>query len=240
MTNKRYNEQYFEGKTKRGNKNVANILFRNFVLKHTNSRNRLLEIGSAKGEFLKLVEEDFAEVVGIDISQYAINKSKCALKKAKTFLWDIEKGLDAPFIESSFDVIVSMHTFEHFHKPCQVLHNVRSLLLEHGTLFILVPNPKALKLRVAKIFDGKNRFHVLHDPTHYSFHDRNTWTNLIRQAGFNVQFYGRPFYYLKKKFLMPLYGDSYYENKFLHETGPELVFVCRKATTFISSTLSNL
>ena len=223
-----YKEKYYEGIKKRGGKNIANIYFRNFILKHTPIRNRLLEIGCAKGEFLRLVEDKFLEVIALDISQYSVEKSKNVLKKAITFQHDIERGINSPFLRKPFDIIVSMHTFEHLYKPHVVLGYIRSLLAESGIFFMLVPNPKALKLRLIKIFDKKNRFNIFDDPTHYSFHDRATWTKLLNQAGFYVESYGRPFFYLKRKFLIPLYGDSYYNTGSLCETGPELVFVCRK------------
>ena len=97
MIEERYSRSYFEGWKKRGNRNVANIYFRNFVLQQVESRNKLLEIGCAKGEFLKLIEKEFYEVIGLDVSQYAINKSKSRLRKAKTFTWDIEKGINTHF-----------------------------------------------------------------------------------------------------------------------------------------------
>lgn len=225
-----YDQQYFEGATKRGGRNIANDFFRKFLLNHCPGRQSLLEIGCAKGEFLNLLEADFRILVGIDISEYAIEKSRGRLKKAKTYKWDMESGSAMPFDAEPFDVICSMHTFEHFYSPKLVLRTLTPLLKSDGVLIILVPNPNALKLKLVRLIDPKNRYYIFDDETHYSMHDRNTWSRIINEAGFNVKSYGRPFYYLKKSWLDSFYGDNYYNQGRFCETGPELVFVCRKNT----------
>lgn len=152
------------------------------------------------------------------------------MKKALTYLWDIENNNEPPFNAGPFDVISSMHTFEHFHSPQKVLQNLRSLLKPDGVMVILVPNPQAMKLKLVRLFDKKNRFYIFDDKTHYSMHDRKTWTRLLSDSGFNVTSYGRPFFYLKHQWFVSFYGDRYYHQGFACETGPELVFVCRKAS----------
>ncbi len=223
-----YDQRYFEGTTKRGGRNVANEFFQRFLFKQNIKKGSLLEIGCAKGEFLRLVEDDFESLVGIDISEYAISQSKSRVKKAATYLWDIENSSTPPFSSGPFDVISSMHTFEHFHSPQRVLQNLRPLLKSDGVMVVLVPNPLALKLRLVRFFDRKNRFYIFDDKTHYSMHDRKTWTRLLSDSGFDVTSYGRPFFYFKHRALVTLYGDRYYHQGFACETGPELIFVCRK------------
>lgn len=228
MTDPLYDQSYFEGATKRGGRNIANDFFRKFLLMHCERRGSLLEIGCAKGEFLNVLEDDFQTLVGIDISDYAISKSRERANKARTYTWDIENGETLPFPTMLFDVITSMHTFEHFHAPQKVLQTLRPLLQDDGALIILVPNPNALKLKLVRLIDPKNRYYIFDDKTHYSMHDRATWTRLIAGQGFDVTSYGRPFYYLKRPWLERFYGDHYYNQGPQCETGPELVFVCRK------------
>lgn len=222
-----YTAEYFEGRIRRGGENIANEFFREFLLRQSPARGSLLEIGCAKGEFLKLVEPDFDRLVGVDVSEYAIAKSRDHLRKARTYVWDAESGNTAPFLSDPFEVIASMHTFEHFRNPAAVLRALRPLLAPHGVMVILVPNPRAWKLRLARAVGLDRPGSILFDPTHHSFHDRATWAGILHAAGFDVRWAGRPFFYLKKRWLKRLYRDRYYGTGRASETGPELVFVCR-------------
>jgi len=226
-----YSKEYYEGRKKRGSKHPINIYIRDLVLYHTSNhgRGRLLEIGCAKGEFLKVIRNDFREVIGIDVSEYAIDVSKQALGKEVTFQWNIETGIDAPFFKNIFDVVVSVATFEHFHRPDKVLKYTKSLLTNNGYFFLLVPNPNSLKLKMARLFDRKNKYYFFDDPTHYSFFSRSTWEKVLEKSGFRIlHSLGRPFIFPKTKFLLNLYNHGYYNTGILYETGPEMVFICEK------------
>lgn len=224
-----YSKEYYEGSKKRGSKHPLNSYMRDLVLHHTTNHRRLLEIGCAKGEFIKVIRKDFHEIVGIDVSNYAIDVSKNVLPNGITFQWNIERGIDAPFFEEPFDVIVSIATFEHLHRPNEALKYVKNLLASDGLFFLLVPNPNSFKLKLARLFDKNNKYYFFDDPTHFSFFSRSAWEKMLEIAGFKIlHSLGRPFIFPKYKFLLPIYNHNYYNTGIFYKSGPEMVFICEK------------
>ena|SRR3989344_1087590 len=224
-----YNKEYFDGGIKRGGISLVNEYFADFLLKNSKNRKRILEIGCAKGNFIRIIEPYFENIVGIDISKFAVEESKKIVSKAKIFLIDIEKE-EKKFLnvigEEKFDVIVGMHTFEHLKNPSKVIKICKEILNNEGVLLILVPNPKSLVIQIFSLLGLKQKMGVYKDKTHFSFLDRRNWEVLLKKEGLSVDFYGRPFFYIKKTFLKRFYRNYY--KKFLGETGPELIFVCKK------------
>jgi len=167
--------------------------------------------------------------VGIDVSDYAISQSYEYVNKARTYQCDVQKEVQLKAIlkEQAFDVIVSLHTFEHLENPGAALRTCLDMLKDDGHFFLVVPNPKLWLGKVYALF-GRKEYCAVFEKTHKSVLTRKGWENLLCQAGFRWDFKGRPFFVIKNRFLDKLY--PFYYGSFLGETGFELLFICRKGT----------
>lgn len=223
-----YPREYYETKYPRVALSPIREGLIRLILKYCKGRGKLLEIGCAKGTFLSALEPFFNELDGVDISAYAISESHKYVTKAETYQCDVEKEyrLKEVIDNRTFDVIVSLHTFEHFEDPRGVLRSCFDLLKDDGHLFLVVPNPKSLLTKVYGVLGRKEACKVFADKTHKCALPKNEWEKLIRQAGFRWEFKGTPFFIINNRFLDRLYPFHY--SGFLGETGFELLFVCRK------------
>ena len=107
----------------------------------------LLEVGSATGEF---VEEAMAvgyEAIGIEPSKWAANvaqQSGADIFCGNLADWSVE------YAGFRVDAVAMFHVLEHVDDPVELLRQSRSVLAEHGRLFIEVPNASS---GAAKSFD---------------------------------------------------------------------------------------
>lgn len=113
---KKYDHEYWDGNRKYGyggykyipgyHSKVAKKLIKIYNL---NNNSKILDVGCGKGflmhEIYKILPR--AEIVGIDISKYAKNKSLSSTKK-KIYIHDINKNLK--FKNDNFDLVISINT----------------------------------------------------------------------------------------------------------------------------------
>jgi len=222
-----YNEDYYENHMKRGKLTLSNKALIKLILKESACKQNLLEIGCAKGEVLRCLEPHFDNLTGVDISEYAISQANEILKKTKLIQCDVEKNLLLDCVPNRYDVIVSLHVFEHLIDPKAALTDVYSLLEEKGYFYLVVPNPDVIWGKFLDIFNLKYKCAVFSDSTHVSLYSKDEWEMIIQGTGFIVkEFVGRPFFAIKNRFLDKFYPNYYY--KFLAKTGYELLFICSK------------
>ncbi len=117
----RLDKYYFDGSRKQGYggyfydgrwKKVAEAMIKHYSLKHNA---KILDIGCAKGYLIKEFKDILknSTTIGVDISDYAIDKSH---KKIKNNLL-VANSIELPFENNFFDLIVSINT----------LHNILDL-----------------------------------------------------------------------------------------------------------------
>ena len=97
----------------------------------------LLDIGTGIGQFLYLIQQNYSEVLGIEISKSAIS-----IAKEKYNLDVLEGDIYNAAIPSgiNFDIITIFHVLEHVPDPKQVIDRCYSLLCQGGKLIVAVPN----------------------------------------------------------------------------------------------------
>ena len=102
------------------------------VRRHIRSSDRILEIGSYCGAFLKVVREagPGLDIVGVEPSAWAARASR-KIVDAPVFNGTID---DLPPDRRSFDVVVAWDVLEHFADPMEELRKINSLLPDGGTL----------------------------------------------------------------------------------------------------------
>jgi 2-polyprenyl-3-methyl-5-hydroxy-6-metoxy-1,4-benzoquinol methylase len=134
----------------------------------------LLEIGSAEGYLLKLLSKDFS-VHGIEISKYAVEKSKKILNPENITLGNIE---NVPLKDSNYDIVVAFNILEHIQDPEDTLLKIFRALKRGGLLIGSVPNNQKL---LGEFFTDVSNFL---DKTHISTLQIVEWRKLFKDSGF--------------------------------------------------------
>ncbi len=103
---------------------------------------RVADIGCGTGHMLealrhRLLSRYDIELLGVDFASTAISKAKAMLPMATFMLEDIyENTLPSDF----FDLVLSIETLEHLHRPEKALLELRRICKSGGKVVITVPN----------------------------------------------------------------------------------------------------
>jgi len=207
---KQYGREYYEGiigKTANDSQRNRNRLQAILKIKKEGT---LLEIGSGKGEFLRLAEAHF-KIEGIDISEYAVDSSKNILN-GRIRRENIERY---NLLKNRYDVIAVFNVLEHLDKPNQVINKIYYALREKGLFIGSVPHNATL---VGRIFTALTR---IFDPTHISTYPPDRWNSLFKATGFQeIDYFGE--IVLGKDF------NVYLRNRLWKIFSLNLVFECVK------------
>jgi SAM-dependent methyltransferase len=100
---------------------------------------RVLEVGCGNGAMLNLLAQKGIDAVGVDASSSGV--ALCQDRGLHAQCLDISTdGL--PFPDDSFDVVISLETFEHLMNPHYALMETRRVLRLGGRFICSVPNPR--------------------------------------------------------------------------------------------------
>jgi len=135
---------------------------------------RLLDIGCAYGFLVKEASKYF-ESFGIDISKFAIEKSKKFCKGNVSRA----TAVNLPFKNESFDVITILDTLEHIAQLNFCLRDIVRILKREGVLFLQLPNPF--------IWTRLCGFLGLEDETHINNLWLKQWKNILSKHGLKVE-----------------------------------------------------
>jgi len=146
------------------------------MLKAYISSGRLLEIGSATGEFLEAAVKQGFVVLGVDASrQYCEYTTEKGLNIKCGRLEDINVD------KKSFDVIAVFHLIEHIEEPLAFLNLIYGYLKDGGVLFIVTPNVDSF---TNKIFGYNHPVFTQRD--HLLFYSKQTLSGLLEKANYKV------------------------------------------------------
>lgn len=158
------------------------IYGRNIPKKMCNSESRLLDVGCGNGEFLLRAKE-----MGIDV--YGVEPDPVAASNCQSLGLNVSLGnIDSfKFQRASFDYITLNHVIEHVPDPLNLLSNLHSLLKPNGHLWLGLPNPSALGVKVfGKAWKG------FHPPFHLLIPSQKILKRWLENAGFeDVKFIRR-------------------------------------------------
>jgi 2-polyprenyl-3-methyl-5-hydroxy-6-metoxy-1,4-benzoquinol methylase len=172
------------------------LLVRQFTLKwklkliennSLHSNRMLLDFGCGTGEFIRVAKSYRWQTTGVEPS------SKARQEALPEISQDILPTLQEINSDVKFDVITLWHVLEHIPDLNDTLHQLKSRLNEHGTLFIAVPNHSSN--------DGnhyKENWAGYDVPRHLWHFDRHSMKNLIEKNSLVV------------RKIIPMRLDAYY------------------------------
>ena len=136
----------------------------------------LLEIGSAYGFFLELVEDRF-DAVGIDIAEDGTRYAKDFLQL--NVIRDDYLAHD--FGGHYFDVVCLWDTIEHLRDPHLYVEKISRHTKRGALLAITTGDVESFVARTKK-----ERWRIIHPPTHLHYFSRTTLKQLLDKCGFDV------------------------------------------------------
>jgi GT2 family glycosyltransferase/ubiquinone/menaquinone biosynthesis C-methylase UbiE/glycosyltransferase involved in cell wall biosynthesis/peptidoglycan hydrolase CwlO-like protein len=139
----------------------------------------VLDVACGEGYGSFIMADVARSVVGVDISDEAVQHASRAYKKANlAFRQDSVVALD--FADASFDVVVSFETIEHLSEQAQMLAEIRRVLRPDGVLVISSPNRPIYSEESGE----HNEFHVKEL-------DFNEFDELLRTQFRTIQYFGQ-------------------------------------------------
>lgn len=162
---------------------------------------KILDIGCAKGRFVKRVVEKGAVVTGIDLSEQLISEARENVPHARFI---VGSATDLPFKDEEFDCVYSIETFEHIPDTEKGISEACRVLKKRGKIIVidkhilglnsnfLVPNfirkpilEKRNKWMYPKNFPFKEKYFIKKDLDKYlALYCRENYTEYL--PGFRV------------------------------------------------------
>jgi SAM-dependent methyltransferase len=119
---------------------------------------RLLDIGTARGDFLVVMRQQGWDVVGIEPFENAGNPHDLPIHRIP-----FPNGCGE--IDGTFDVITAWAVFEHLHRPADAFYACEKLVRPGGQLIVQVPNLRSIQSRWALQEDVPRHLYFFSEPT---------------------------------------------------------------------------
>lgn len=183
-----YSKEYFFGQEYYNYVNDRKALERNFLSRirglesYISSTTRVVEVGSAFGFFLNLIRSRVKSCVGFEISDEAADYGR------RTFNLDIRKN----FLEynSRADIVCMWDLIEHVSSPNAYIEKAASILSKNGIIALTTGD-----IGSCIALFRKERWRMIHPPTHLYYFSRNTIERLLHKHGFKIVSYSHPAVY---------------------------------------------
>ena len=182
-----YNEEFFTDAEWSDYAGEEKFIRRNFRLRLKELKKfldparhrRLLEIGSAYGFFLDEARHEFAHVEGIDLTAAGVAHTRTQLKLS---------AVQADFLAhdygaQKFDVVCLWDTIEHLRAPHLYVEKIARLTEPGALLAITTADADSLNARLRK-----ERWRMIHPPTHLHYFSARTLARLLERHGFEVAY----------------------------------------------------
>lgn len=139
---------------------------------------RILDIGCATGEFLRLARENGYEVCGVEISEFSANYAR------KYYNLNIVNSnlLSANLTSSYYDVVTMWDVIEHLPDPRQTICEINRILKPGGLVMFSTGDISSFYAKML------NRFwHLLTPPQHLFFFSKKSIKKLLSNNGFELE-----------------------------------------------------
>lgn len=169
-----YNEEYFEGKSRRSPPHSRSLIYpmaertARFLCRHSTPV-RVLDVGCAKGYLVEAFHaQGVAQAVGLDVSAYAVSQAEPAVR-GRLMVGNLVEGL--PLAPGTCDVITAMDLFEHLADPVPALQEIARVLRTGGRAYLKICHPR--------------HPNATRDPSHVNVQPLAYWATIFRQTGFS-------------------------------------------------------
>lgn len=146
------------------------------------NKKKILDIGSATGFFLDIGRKRGWQVLGLEYSQFAVDKAK--EKGIETICGDL---LDEKvnIEKDSFHVISMLDVVEHMKDPFSEIKKIKDILKKDGLVIINTPNGESLLSKVLK-----TKWHLVVPPEHLFYFSPKNLSKLLKKEGFEIVYSG--------------------------------------------------
>jgi 2-polyprenyl-3-methyl-5-hydroxy-6-metoxy-1,4-benzoquinol methylase len=159
----------------------------------------VLDLGCGPGIQARAIADLGNEVVGIDVSEEAVEIARRRVPEGRFFTSDIY-ALPWAELDHGFDVVLAMEVIEHLYYPRLLFQAARRCLRPGGTFILSTPYhgyAKNLAISILDKWDG--HLNALADGWHIKFFSPRTLRDLVEEEGFGdtrFRFGGRvPFFW---------------------------------------------
>ena len=146
---------------------------------------KILEIGSGKGHLLNYFHRKGYDITGIEINESLIDESQ--KMHGKLHLVSVKSEI-LPFLDNSFDVVISFDVFEHIPNSERHLKEVNRVLRDGGCYLLQTPNK--LTNVVFETIRWKSLTKWKED--HCALHNYWEIKKRFEKNGFDITFYDIP------------------------------------------------
>lgn len=155
-----YDREYFESPEGAGNASIEGLKDLPYLLQFLAPKpdEKTLDVGCGLGRLAEVIAERGSEVVGIDVSEYAIERAKERYEGREQLQFICMDALDMDF-QGCFDRIVCYHFIEHLALPDAriLLKKMRNALKSQGRLVMGLPIDDGRLVRRAIHFTATRR-----------------------------------------------------------------------------------
>lgn len=156
-----------------------------WFLSYLKPSKKFLDVGCSTGYFGDFIK-NYAKVTvdGIEIS-----KDKIEAKKVlnNVFSFDLDSEWPSSFTKNKYDYILFGDVLEHLKNPRLTLEKSKKLLNSGGYIFVSVPNIAHISTRL-ELVNGSFEYEDtgILDNTHLQYFTLKTFTNIVKEAGYNI------------------------------------------------------
>jgi ubiquinone/menaquinone biosynthesis C-methylase UbiE len=143
----------------------------------------VLDIACGEGYGSAMLATSARRVVGADLNQEVINQAAQKYGQSKRLQFKVASCTSLPFVDGSFDVVISFETIEHITEQADFITEVARVLKTNGTFIVSTPN---------RIVYSEEPSH--HNPFHQKELDQQELRELLEQQFKYVQLFGQRFY----------------------------------------------
>lgn len=182
----------------------------NLVSNYCSKNDKILEIGSGYGFFLKNMSKFGFDITGIEISK---TRRKISKKLSQSDILNLNLLSDNIDYENQFNAITLFHVLEHILNLKKFLKNIKNLMLPTSKIFVEVPN-----LNDYQIMTNPYYAKWFWQRAHLNYFSKDSLQQIFRTCGFKkikifgIQRYGienminwqiskKPQFYIRKKIL---------------------------------------
>lgn len=147
------------------------------ICKLKNGKNKILDIGCGRGEFLYYLKEKGWECYGVEKQKSGV------LYGRENFKLNIFEGdlLNINFSAQNFDIITLWHVIEHLYYPNETLKEINRILKPKGILIMSLPNIDSFQTKISK-----DKSYHLDVPRHLFFFSPQTIKMMLEKTGFKI------------------------------------------------------